>query len=78
MPDLSLRQLEIIRFLQKYREKTGQYATIRDVCKNFGWTSPSTAHQQLKSLEAKGFLERVQITAGVFVWWPTERWWDRA
>lgn len=77
MPDLTLRQLEIIRFLQKYREKTGMYATVRNVCDNFGWTSPSTAHQQLLAIERQGFLERIQITDGVFVFWPTEQWWNR-
>jgi len=78
MPDLTLRQLEIIRFLQKYKEETGTYATIRDVCEEFGWSSPSTAHQQLLAIESQGFLERIKITSGVFVWWPTEQWWHRA
>lgn len=78
MPDLTLRQLQIIRFLQHHHEKTGKYATVRDVCSHFGWTSPSSAHQQLRSIEEQGFLERIQITTGVFVWWPTEQWWNRA
>lgn len=78
MPDLTLRQLEIIRFLQKYKEKTGRYATVRNVCEHFEWTSPSTAHQQLLAIERQGFLERIRLTDGVFVWWPTERWWERA
>lgn len=78
MPDLTLKQLDIIRYLQKYKEDTGMYATVRNVCDHFGWTSPSTAHQQLLAIERQGFLERIQITDGVFVFWPTERWWSRA
>lgn len=78
MPDLTIRQRSVMRFLQRYHEETGLYATVRDVCANFGWTSPATAHEHLKALEAHGFVERRQITKGTFVLVATEQWWGHA
>jgi len=78
MPDLTIRQLSVMRFLDRYHKETGLYATVRDVCQNFRWTSPATAHQHLQALEAQGFLEKRQITKGTFVFVTTERWWERA
>jgi SOS-response transcriptional repressor LexA len=76
MPELTLRQLEILRFLQRHHKRTGMYATVRDMCDHFGWASTSSGHSHLLSLEKKGFVTRRHLTSGVFVWWPTERWWE--
>ena len=77
MPDLTIRQLSVLRFLQRYHEQTGLYATLRVICKEFGWTSPSTAHQHVLALETQGFVERKQITNNTFVYFVTDRWWER-
>jgi SOS-response transcriptional repressor LexA len=77
MPDLTSRQLSVLRFIQSFKERTGRYATIRDIAAHFEWTSPSTAWEHVKALERQGFLERIQLTAGVSVYWPTEAWWGR-
>lgn len=66
-----------MRFLQRYHQQTGLYATIRVLCKEFGWTSPTTGHQHIRALEEQGFVERKQITNNTFVFAVTEKWWER-
>lgn len=77
MPELSIRQLSVLRFLQRYHQTTGLYATIRVIGDEFGWSSPSTAHEHVRALEKQGFVERKQITRNTFVYSVTEKWWER-
>jgi repressor LexA len=55
---LTLRQKQILDFIEGYQAERGVAPTHRDICEHFGFSSYGTAHKHLRLLREKGFLER--------------------
>jgi repressor LexA len=56
--DLTIRQQEILDFIEAYGVEHGYPPTVRDIGKAVGLASSSTVHQHLANLEALGMLRR--------------------
>jgi repressor LexA len=47
----------VLRFMVDQHDR-GAAVSIRDICREFGWSSPNAAHNHIRSLTAKGLLEQ--------------------
>jgi repressor LexA len=56
--DLTLRQRQVRDFIRDYKARNTYAPTIREVCEQFGWSSPNAAHRHLKNLAIKGAIKR--------------------
>jgi repressor LexA len=57
---LTKKQQAIYNFIVKHIETQGFPPAIRDICKEFGISSPNGVMCHLKALESKGYINRVQ------------------
>jgi len=57
---LTTRQKEIYHFIRKHIEMKGFPPAIRDICEEFGISSPNGVMCHLKALQKKGFINRVE------------------
>jgi len=55
---LTQKQKQILDYVQAHIRSHGYAPTLREICTNFGLSSPATAHKHLKTLEEKGMLRR--------------------
>jgi repressor LexA len=58
-PALTTKQLAIFNFIRKHIENKGFPPAIRDICDEFGISSPNGVMCHLKALEKKGYIDRV-------------------
>lgn len=56
--DLSLRQREILSFIQKALDANGYPPSVREIGEAVGLKSSSTVHSHLVQMERKGFIKR--------------------
>ncbi len=59
-PALTKKQEAIYNFIHKHIEMQGFPPAIRDICTEFGISSPNGVMCHLKALESKGYINRVQ------------------
>jgi len=57
MLKLTPRQQQILEFIQHSIKQTGIPPTRADLCRHFGFKSPSAAEDHLKALQRKGMIE---------------------
>lgn len=57
MPKLTARQQQILDFIRHSIEQTGAPPTRADMCRHFGFRSPTAAEDHLKALQRKGVIE---------------------
>src|SRR5688500_18899908 len=57
---LTKKQQAIYNFIRKHIEEKGFPPAIRDICTEFGISSPNGVMCHLKALESKGYINRVQ------------------
>lgn len=57
---LTEREKEILEAIKDYIDKNGFSPSIRDICDIAGLKSKSTVHGYLKSLENKGYIQRLE------------------
>jgi repressor LexA len=57
---LTKKQTAIYNFIRKHIEEKGFPPAIRDICTEFGISSPNGVMCHLKALESKGYINRVQ------------------
>ncbi len=60
--ELTKQQDEIYRMLQSYIARHGFPPTRADICKHFGYKSPTTAADHLGALERRGYIELIPVT----------------
>lgn len=56
--DLSDRQRAIVNFIRRYLGRHGYPPTVREIGEAVGLASPASVHNQLATLEKKGYLRR--------------------
>ncbi len=59
MNKLTLRQQEILGFIQLYARQQGTWPSIRDIMRHFGFVSTNAVMGHIRALERKGALSRV-------------------
>ncbi len=56
--ELSLKQLEVLRFIKEELMKKGYPPSVREICEAVKLKSTSTVHGHLERLEKKGYIRR--------------------
>ena len=59
MANLTPRQSEILRMIERYTEKSGFPPTRNEICEAMGFRSPNAAEEHLKALARKGAIEMI-------------------
>ena len=59
MDDLTLRQQEILGFLQVFSQEKGFWPSIREIRDHFGFNSTNAVVGHLRALENKGYITRI-------------------
>ena len=59
MDDLTLRQQEILGFLQIFSQEKGFWPSIREIRDHFGFNSTNAVVGHLRALEHKGYITRI-------------------
>ena len=59
MTNLTPRQSEILRMIERYTEKSGFPPTRNEICEAMGFRSPNAAEEHLKALARKGAIEMI-------------------
>ena len=63
MKTLTMRQTEILLFIESFKSDKGFSPSIRDISKEFNDISTSAVFNHLESIERKGFISRDRKTA---------------
>lgn len=58
MKKMTAKQREVYEFLRRYQEENGYPPTVREICTEIGFKSPSTAHFHLEGLKSSGYIIR--------------------
>ena len=66
MKDLTLRQQEILGFIQVYLRDNGFWPSIREIQKHFDFKSTNAVMGHLRALEKKGYISRIPGQARTF------------
>lgn len=66
MKSLTVRQQEILGFLQLYQTRIGTWPSFRDIVQHFGFRSTNAVMGHLRSLERKGYISRIPGQARTF------------
>jgi len=66
MKDLTLRQQEILGYLQLHSRNEGYWPSIREIQAHFGFKSTNAVMGHLRALERKGYISRVGGQARAF------------
>ena len=59
MDELTPRQAEILKLIERYTEKSGYPLTRNEICEAMGFKSPNAAEEHLKALARKGVIEMI-------------------
>lgn len=54
---LSLKEKNVLEFLETYMREHGVSPTYQEICKHFGFASYNSVQRYLKQLEAKGYIQ---------------------
>ncbi|MEK7357490.1 MAG: transcriptional repressor LexA [Bdellovibrionota bacterium] len=54
---LSLKEKNVLEFLETYMRENGVSPTYQEICKHFGFASFNSVQRYLKQLEAKGYIQ---------------------
>ncbi|MES2963135.1 MAG: transcriptional repressor LexA [Bdellovibrionota bacterium] len=54
---LSLKEKNVLEFLENYMREHGVSPTYQEICKHFGFASFNSVQRYLKQLEAKGYIQ---------------------
>ena len=73
MPDLTVRQREVLEFIQRQQRETGLPPTSREIQSHFRFQSQTAAMNHLRALERKGAIERSPGKARAAID-PRSRW----
>ncbi len=57
---LTLRQNQVLEFIQDCIRETGLIPTQQEIAAHFGFKSPNSVRQHLRLIEQKGFLRRIR------------------
>ncbi len=57
MSQLTLRQRQVVEFIQRTQEQSAVIPTVREIAAHFGFRSTNAVRQHLRLIEQKGFLE---------------------
>ncbi len=60
MPYLTVRQREVLEFIQETIRTRGVAPTLREIAEHFGFASIASAQKHVRLLVEKGFLQRVR------------------
>lgn len=63
MSDLTARQAEILKFIQKFIDTTGMPPTRAEIARELGFRSANAAEEHLKALKRKGAIELVPFAS---------------
>lgn len=66
MKDLTLRQQEILGFIQVYLRDNGYWPSIREIQSHFDFKSTNAVMGHLRALEKKGYISRIPGQARTF------------
>lgn len=66
MKDLTLRQQEILGFIQIYLREHGYWPSIREIQSHFNFKSTNAVMGHLRALEKKGYISRIPGQARTF------------
>lgn len=66
MEDLTLRQQEILGYIQLFMRQQGTWPSIREIQNHFGWSSTNAVMGHLRALERKGYIARTPGQARTF------------
>ena len=66
MKDLTIRQQEILGYLQLHERENGYWPSIREIQAHFGFKSTNAVMGHLRALERKGYISRVAGQARAF------------
>lgn len=58
MKPLTPQQQKVLAFIRRHIEEQGYPPSVREICRDLGFYSSSTAHHYLEKLEDKGYIER--------------------
>ena len=58
MGDLNSKQRRVLEFIDREVNRCGYPPSVREICREMGFKSSSTAHAYLKVLEWKGYIRR--------------------
>ncbi|MBN9418935.1 hypothetical protein ABS71_02075 [bacterium SCN 62-11] len=64
MKKLTLRQQEVLRFLDRYRRTYYCSPASREIAAHFGWASQQSAYNHLLAMADKGYVTPVLSAAG--------------
>jgi len=56
-PPLTQRQLQVLDAIERFQERNGYCTTVRELMKQFGWTSPNAVMFHLRGLRAAGLVQ---------------------
>ena len=56
MSELTDRQTDVLRFINKHRDAMQCNPTIMEITQHFGWASPNAAQDHIHSMERKNVL----------------------
>lgn len=59
MKPLTPQQQRVLEFIGREVEERGFPPSVREICREMGFRSSSTAHHYLEALEARGYIERL-------------------
>lgn len=66
MLKLTSRQQQVLEFIQQNIKQTGMPPTRADMCRHFGFKSPTAAEDHLKALQRKGAIDLVSgVSRGI-------------
>ncbi len=57
MKELTVKQIEVLNFIKKYKAMHGFPPAIREICDGLGLSSPATVHAHIKKLENAGAIK---------------------
>lgn len=66
MKDLTLRQQEVLGYIQLHMREWGTWPSFREIEEHFGFRSTNAVMGHLKALERKGYISRVPGQARTF------------
>jgi len=52
----TLLQTEVLKFINRFREREQYNPSYSEIASHFGWSSPTSAYSHVKALEKRGVL----------------------
>ena len=71
MSILTIRQQQVLDYIQSHIDNDGYPPTIREICSHLGVSGTVSAMRHLEALEKKGYIKRDSSSRGIAVTTPT-------